>query len=209
MSKDMLGSVVRAAVGVPQGRLNLLAKIASMLAGDNPNGDKWYSCLKKLEEEGLPAAAPIDTIIRVNRSVRLDYPDWVNPEGMRSPEFLALASAGPSEYDLAEHVEQWLHERQKGGESCEGQVIYDFLRKEGQLASHLGLADALAIQQKGIAFFREHFDGKTIFFWRTVVRHYLGHSHVPCLTERAGKVVLFWPWLSTLGSGIGPALRLR
>ncbi|MHB8860216.1 MAG: hypothetical protein ACYC48_00570 [Minisyncoccota bacterium] len=38
MSKDMLGSVVRAAVGVPQERLDTLAKIASKLAADNPAG---------------------------------------------------------------------------------------------------------------------------------------------------------------------------
>jgi len=54
MSKDMLGSVVRAAVGVPQKRLDLLAKIASRFAGDNPEGDAWHTHLRRIEDDGLP-----------------------------------------------------------------------------------------------------------------------------------------------------------
>ncbi len=53
MSKDMLGSVVRAAVGVPQDRLDVLAKIASTLAADNPAGAIWHSRLKGLLDEEI------------------------------------------------------------------------------------------------------------------------------------------------------------
>ena len=41
MSKDMLGSVMRAAVGVPQTRLNLLATIASKVAGNQRQTLPW------------------------------------------------------------------------------------------------------------------------------------------------------------------------
>ena len=58
MSKDMLGPVIRAAVGVPQNRLEVLAKIASAMAADSPVGNDWHEQLKKLLKEGL--ALPID-----------------------------------------------------------------------------------------------------------------------------------------------------
>ena len=53
MSKDMLGSVVRASVGVPQERLDTLAKIASAMAADSPEGGAWHERLKKLLEKGV------------------------------------------------------------------------------------------------------------------------------------------------------------
>ena len=55
MSKDMLGSVVRAAVSVPQGRMELLARIASDLAHDNSNGDYWHAHYNSVRKEGFPA----------------------------------------------------------------------------------------------------------------------------------------------------------
>ncbi|MBU6388718.1 hypothetical protein KGQ72_02515 [Patescibacteria group bacterium] len=55
MSKDMLGSVVRAAVGVPQNRMDVLAKIASAMAADNPAGEAWHARFKAQLKEGLPS----------------------------------------------------------------------------------------------------------------------------------------------------------
>lgn len=54
MSKDMLGSVVRASVSVPQGRMELLARIASDLAHDNLRGEEWFTHYDRLRAEGLP-----------------------------------------------------------------------------------------------------------------------------------------------------------
>jgi len=53
MSKDMLGSVVRAAVGVPQNRLDALAKIASAMAADDTAGSMWHERLQKLLNDGI------------------------------------------------------------------------------------------------------------------------------------------------------------
>ena len=50
----MLGSVVRASVGVPQGRMELLARIASDLAHDNPRGKDWFAHYEHVRTEGLP-----------------------------------------------------------------------------------------------------------------------------------------------------------
>lgn len=55
MSKDMLGSVVRAAVSVPQGRMELLARIVSDLAHDNARGEDWFAHYERVRKEGLPA----------------------------------------------------------------------------------------------------------------------------------------------------------
>jgi hypothetical protein len=57
MSKDMLGSVVRAAVGVPQHRLDTLAKIASAMAEDNPSGESYHEHFKQLLEIQLIASS--------------------------------------------------------------------------------------------------------------------------------------------------------
>ncbi|MEK7531755.1 MAG: hypothetical protein AAB545_02410 [Patescibacteria group bacterium] len=54
MSKDMLGSVVRAAIGVPQNRCDLLARIANDLSRDNPRGDEWYAFYEEMRTQGLP-----------------------------------------------------------------------------------------------------------------------------------------------------------
>ncbi|MFA6278794.1 MAG: hypothetical protein WCS97_03320 [Candidatus Paceibacterota bacterium] len=59
MKKDMLGSIVRAAVGVPQNRLEVLAKIASAIAEDNPNGNEWFSRFENLLKEELSSKTAV------------------------------------------------------------------------------------------------------------------------------------------------------
>jgi len=59
MSKDMLGPVIRAAVGVPQNRLELLAKIASAFAGDNPNSEANHAYFAQVYQQGLPVKEPV------------------------------------------------------------------------------------------------------------------------------------------------------
>jgi len=61
MSKDMLGSVIRAAVGVPKDRLEVLAKIASRMAKEPPTGE-WHEKLKKLLLEGSPPVVTIQIL---------------------------------------------------------------------------------------------------------------------------------------------------
>lgn len=61
MSKDMLGSLWRAGVNVPQDHLETLAKLASMLSIDSPKdrplGRVWHAYLKKITKERLPDSA--------------------------------------------------------------------------------------------------------------------------------------------------------
>jgi len=66
MSKhDMLASVIRGCVGVPQNRLGLLADIANKLREEKEGGE-WYSILSRTLRTGLArlkkAAKPVDTL---------------------------------------------------------------------------------------------------------------------------------------------------
>lgn len=142
----------------------------------------------------------VDSIIRADRSIRPVYPDWVRE--VMHPE---LETTGPAEYDI-NNVEQWLHPNQERG-AVKGDVIYENIQKTDTLKDHLGLADLLAIQEKGIAFFQKHFNRKAVFGWKSVVRHHNGDLRVPYLFEDRGEVVVFWQWFGSLWSSRGPGLR--
>lgn len=132
---------------------------------------------------------PIDFMIRVDRSICPTYPDWV--EKVFHPE---LEKIGPVEFDAAK-LELWLHEGQKGGKWIKGQKIYEHLKEKKMLEGCLGLSDLLAIQAKGIAFFRQYFAGKVVFGWKSVVRYRRGHLYAPSLCGDGDRVVLDWNWL--------------
>jgi len=159
-----------------------------------------------LDQKAKPAPAPepeakLDPIIRVDRSIRPSYPDWVKE--VMHPE---LETVGPAEYDITK-LEQWLHDGQKGGKWIEGNKIYAHLKKTDTLKTCLGLRDLEEIQKKGIAYFRKHFAGKAVFAWASVVRGRHGNLSVPYLYESGGLVVLGWRWLVIDWFSSYPALR--
>ena len=143
----------------------------------------------------------IDSIIRVDRSIRPSYPDWMKE--VMHPE---LENSGPAEYDILA-VEQWLHDGQKDGKWIEGNKIYSHLKETNTLKTCLGLRDLEEIQKKGIAFFRKHFKGKAVFGWAGIVRSRDGDLSVPYLYEGGGKVVLSWYWAGSRWGSSSPALR--
>lgn len=143
-------------------------------------------------------------IITVDRAAPLPYPDWVE-----RVLHLELEQTGPARYDVATDVELWLHEGQSGTKYVKGQVIYDYLSANHLLPSCAGLADLLAIQAKGINFFRKHFAGKAVFGWRSVVRNRDGYRRAPSLYDDGHLVVLHWRWLAHGWFDSDPALRFR
>jgi len=145
--------------------------------------------------------ATIDSIIRVDHSICPVYPDWVKK--VMHPE---LEAAGPAEFDISQ-VEQWLHPDQARG-TVKGKVIYEYLKDNDMLKTCLGLSDLLAIQKKGIAFFRKHFADKAVFGWKAVVLSRDGNLRVPSLIESEGKVLVYWRWLDYAWDSDYPALRL-
>lgn len=154
-------------------------------------------------ERQPPAPKPevaLDTVIRVDRTVKPVYPDWMKK--VMHPE---LEGAGPSEYDLAT-VEQWLHDDQKGN-WVKGQRIYDHLKKTDTLKTCLGLRDGEEIKKKGIEVFRKVFGKNGVFLWASVVQDRGGYLHAPYLFGYGGEVVALWLWLGRDWYYSSPAAR--
>lgn len=137
------------------------------------------------EPKSAPPIAEDDAIIRVDRSVRPSYPNWMKE--VVHPE---LESIGPREYNISEIV-QWLHDDQKSG-FVSGDMIYRHLDHVDGLKDCLGLRDLEEIQKKGIAFFRKYFKDKTVCGWSGVLRNRVGLLFVPCLRECDDEVVFGW-----------------
>jgi|GEM_PF-1525723 len=197
--KDMLGPTIRALVGVPQERLALIADIANRFSSET--GDLWHGKIASAIQEGLETSTSADNIIRVDRSIRPAYPDWV--KDVLHPE---LECTGPAEFDLAK-VESWLHDGQKNGKWIKGEKIYEHLKSATMLESCFNLADLLAIQARGVQTFREHFADKAVFAWKSVVRDRYGDLSVPYLYLGGDQVVLGWNWLVDVWNDSDPALR--
>lgn len=147
------------------------------------------------------AKTEIDSVVRVDRLVRPAYPGW-----MKEVLHTELEKTGSAEY-YAVKLELWLHEGQKNGKWVKGQKIYEHLKENKMLESCLSLSDLLAIQAKGITFFRQHFASKAVFGWKSVVRHRDGSLFVPYLYGDGKQVVLRWLWLEVGWLGNNPALR--
>ena len=180
---DMEGEVM-------QNWINRPKELQNFLLGLNPTPTKTAT----------DPEAPLDFLVRVDRSVKPIYPDWMKK--LMHPE---LEPTGPAEYDL-NTVGLWLYDDQKT-KVVRGQVIYDHLKKTDALASCLNLQDGLAIQQKGVAVFRKLFGGKVGFLWGSVVQNRNGNLIVPYLYEDGDRVVVNWDWLDNNWNSNCPALR--
>ena len=154
------------------------------------------------EKEPVPEVPP-GPIIRVDRSVKPVYPEWM--VRVLHPE---LENVGPVEYDVT-LLDRWLHDDQKGRRYTWGWNVYAKLKEEDceLLKTCLGLRDLEEIRKKGIVFFRKHFDGKKVFGWASIVKNLEGCFVIPFLFDDGGKVVLCWRQLSDFWDGSRPALR--
>lgn len=197
-----LGHELEMAIGRTGG---IVADVQWLRTGDNFENvillARGQAKLVQLEESKLK----IDPIIRIDRSVRPVYPDFLNQEYINTPEFIALEKLGPAEFD-ASKLRQWLHRKQKK-KFVVGDVILAFLKEKKMIPSCLGYADLLGIQSKGIEFFQQHFNGQAIFGWRSVVPDRDGGLRVPCLVLDGGEVAQGWYWLSDGFGAAGPAIR--
>lgn len=209
MSKDMLGPIVWALIPVEQHHLGLIFDLTKKLGGSEADA-VHRQVAAALREKPAPESAPepivLNTLIRVDRAVRPVYPDWADAKWINAPEFIALEKIGPAEYALPS-INLWLHDGQKNGGVTTGNRIYDDLKSNNMLEGCLGLADGLAIQQKGIEVFRKFFGGKAMFLWKSVVQYRVGFLFVPFLIEFGGLVVVLWHWLGHDWLGDLPAAR--
>ncbi len=153
---------------------------------------------------GSSEQEPSNTFIRVDRSIRPVYPNWVTE--VLHPE---LESVGPTEYDLT-RVKLWLHNDQKDGCTTTGDVIYDHLGQNGTLKTCLGLHDALAIAKLvDIKTFRKRFGKKVVFCWKSVVRDRYGRRCVPYFYGYGDQVVVPWDRLDSVWDGRSLAARFE
>jgi len=137
-----------------------------------------------------------DSVVRVDRSMRVTYPD--GPLRVAHPE---LEATGPDEFDVRS-LKQWLHPRQR--ESVKGEIIYIYLDNTNTITDFLNLQDLVAIQSRGLKFFRRYFANKDVFAWKSVVMENRQRANdlaapivangllAPFLREYNNKVVLEW-----------------
>ena len=169
---------------------------------ENPIGlQEFMGRLNPPEESVAAPEVPIDPIIRVDRSVRIKYPDWV-----RMANHPELEHVGPAEYDITKS-ERWFHNGQKDGKRIKGNEIYAYLKETDTLKICFGLRDLEEIQKKGVVFFRKYFKGEAVFGWSSIAWDYDGALNVPYLCEMGFKVDLGWHELDTLWHTFDPALR--
>lgn len=94
---------------------------------------------------------PNENIIRINRSIRPGYADWMH---LVIPEMDQLL---PAEYDIRD-LKKYLYFKQE--HCCSNfdiREIYEYLRENDLLANCPGLADLETIKGKGVEFFEKHF----------------------------------------------------
>lgn len=178
--------------------LEMIARVATQTPWEKVDGaflQKEYISLsptafaeKMLQVFSVPPQTPetqkVSSIITVDRTIRPTYPSLANSKYINSPKFIALEATGPSEFDVSK-LDQWLHAKQKNGVVA-GNVIHDYLESNNMLEGCLGLRDLEEIQKKGIAFFRQHFKGKAVFGWKSLVQYADGRLYAPYLVEDAG-----------------------
>ena len=191
-----------ASAGLTAGQLNAIVK----KLGGEKGALKFLRGELVVQPAVIPEPPPepvLDFIVRVDRSVKPNYPDWM--EKVMHPE-LELARPAKYNYNLKNEVEQWLHDNQKRG-SVVGNTIYKHLQKGDALVTCLNLQDGLAIQQKGVAVFRKLFAGKAVFLWGSVVQNRDGSLRVPSLFDYGDEVGLDWHRLGSSWGFYDPALR--
>lgn len=147
------------------------------------------------------SASKNTTIIHVDRQALPTYSEWMK-ELVRPLE----ERMGPKSFDVAK-LDHYLFGKQKTNGYETGHAIQKHLEDEDLLKTCLNLQDLIAIQAKGIDFFRAHFKGKAVFAWKSVVRNRDGDLYAPCLIEFDGRVGLGWRWLDDLCHENDPALR--
>jgi hypothetical protein len=170
--------------------------------------DFWNGCkveilkAKIIETFGtipISVSTEIDPIIRIDRTIPLVYPDFVKEVIHKDLELIGL-----SEFNINQ-VGQWRHPEQEVG-GVKGQKIYEHMKENNMLKNQFGLAELLAIQAKGIAFFRQHFANQSVYGWKSIVQFSDGSLNVPCLVGNGDGVIVSWYWLGSGWDSGHPAL---
>lgn len=145
-----------------------------------------------------PEPEPDETaedFVAVDRSIMPAYP---SPDSIREIVFPDIESGGPPSF----HIKKLLRfkdffDKDENMGSLVG--VYQALKASNYIRACLNLQDLVAIQKKGLPFFRRYFQGKQVFGWRTVVyREWTLDivAAVVTLCENEGRVELGWEYMT-------------
>ncbi len=130
-----------------------------------------------------------NTLIRIDRSVKLTYPDY-----MKEVVHPDLEGVGPAEYDMTQ-VKLLVHDDQKYGGQTKGEKIYEYLKAIDVLKECLCFKDALAIKGSRIVAFRKAFGNDVVVCWRSVMRDHDGCLYAPIVYGEDNWVIMRWLFL--------------
>lgn len=143
---------------------------------------------------------PIDTVVVVDRSSHPAYPPFV--KRIIVPE---LEHAGPPQYDIASDLTVLSCEVSPPYKILSAGMAADNMIKSGYITACLGIQDGIAIQTKGIEWFRalkRVFQLHEIHLWRSIaadgaqleaeILFGRPETYLPTLIEKDGEVVIEW-----------------
>ncbi len=128
-----------------------------------------------------------DPIIKINRTIRPEYPDFAKK--VLYPKLFRL---GPTKFDVRTLLRWKVHKERKIFFPLY-EILEELVAKK-LIGQCLGLAELMAILERGNGFFRKYFpEENDIFGWKSVVADDDDRLIVPCLNiYGAQKIELDW-----------------
>jgi hypothetical protein len=161
---------------------------------------------KKKFKDTLPVEEKIDSVIFVDRTVAPPRPEWVKT--LLHPE---LELTGPAEYDLKTNMDISFLPGQ-GDNKFTGVEAYEHLKSNNLLDGCLGIADGLALRERGIKAYVKFFeakDGAVVALWTGVFKGDDGKLYVPLAMPVLNKVAITKGDLSVPWTKYRPLVRFK
>lgn len=172
----------------------------------DPDEDPSAAPVKaKVKKAEVVQEEKIDSILHVDRAVAPAHPEW-----MKTPLHPELELSGPAEYDMKGLKSSFLPGQ--GDDKFTGLDAYEHLKANNLLAGCLGLADGLAIRERGIKAFTKFFeskDGVVVALWTAVFTDEDGKLCVPLAMPVLNKVAITKGDLSVLWTKYRPLVRFE
>ncbi len=157
-------------------------------------------------KEAVPQEEKIDSVIHVDRAVPPVHPAW-----MKAPLHPELELKGPAEYDLKTNMDISFLPGQ-GDNKFTGLDAYEHIKSNNLLDGCLGIADGLAIQERGVKAFSKFFESKesaVVPLWTAVFTDEDGKVCVPLAIPVLSKVTIVKGDLSILWTKNRPLVRFK
>ncbi len=174
---------------------------------DPDEGPEAAAPVKKSKiKEAAPVEEKIDSVLHVDRTVAPAHPEW-----MKTPLHPELELTGPAEYDLKTNMDISFLPGQ-GDNKFTGLDAYEHLKSNNLLDGCLGLADGVAIRERGIKAYCKFFEAKegaVVALWKSVFTDEDGKLCVPLAMPVLSKVAITKGDLSVLWTKYRPLVRFK